>query len=336
VAASYRSHLHCYRLEHPDRRSVVVCDQGGGSGGNRDSQRRARSRGAARRDGRALFGVQTLFITSDTDTGVKVRYDDPSRLGADRLVNGATAFRRYGGPALIVDVGTAINLDVVSADGEFLGGIICPGIEMCLQSLYEKTARLPSVEFCRPVSLIGTNTEHCIRSGIYYGLAGMIDGIAQRAMAEISGKMTVIGIGGHVREIAAESRFINEINEDLTLEGLQAIWHRNRAVWTSSNYIPNLGMPQLTPHLRDLTHAELELEKLPWTSVSTGLPVARQKVIVKAYGQTILHSHLPARVPLTDPQRATLAEIGKQLGVMDSNRQPASPNQTLSWVGIAS
>lgn len=174
------------------------------------------------------FGVKTLVVTSDIDTGITIRYDNPSELGADRLANSAAAFRQYGGPSLVVDIGTAINFDVISSEGEFLGGFICPGIGMFLQSLHEKTARLPTVDFHPPSGLIGTNTLRCIRSGIYYGVAGMIDGIAQRVKATFLEEITVIATGGHAREIAAESRFINEINEDLTLQGLETIWHRNQ------------------------------------------------------------------------------------------------------------
>lgn len=178
--------------------------------------------------GKRHFGVTTLFATSHIDTGVTVRYDDPSELGADRLVNSAAAFHHYGGPSLIIDIGTAINFDVVSAEGEFLGGFICPGIGMSLQSLHENTARLPTVDFHRPAGLIGTNTVQCIRSGIYYGVAGMIDGIVERVKATFVEEMTVIATGGHARAIAAESRLINEINEDLTLKGLETIWRRNQ------------------------------------------------------------------------------------------------------------
>ena len=177
--------------------------------------------------GKHHFGVKALFVTSKIDTGVTVRYDDPSELGADRLVNSAAAFHHYGGPSLIVDIGTAINFDVVSAEGEFLGGFICPGIGMSLQSLHKKTARLPTVDFHRPAGLIGTNTVRCIQSGIYYGIAGMIDGIAERVKATFVDEMTVIATGGHAREIAAESRLISEIDEDLTLKGLETIWRRN-------------------------------------------------------------------------------------------------------------
>jgi type III pantothenate kinase len=178
--------------------------------------------------GAQYFGATTLFVTPNTDTGLKMRYDNPSELGADRLVNSTAAFNRYGGPTLVVDVGTAINFDVVSENGEFLGGMICPGIEMCLRGLHAMTARLPLVELRRPASVIGTGTVHCIRSGIYYGLAGMIDGIAERVSAELGDEVTVIGTGGQSREISAASRVMKEINENLTLQGLEYIWRRNQ------------------------------------------------------------------------------------------------------------
>jgi type III pantothenate kinase len=177
--------------------------------------------------GERYFHVTPLFVTPDTDIGVKVLYDNPREVGADRVVNGVAAFHRYGGPAVVVDLGTTINFDVVSANGEYLGGMICPGIGMSI-GLFSKTARLPMVDFREPSRLIGSNTVGSIQSGLYYGFVGMIDGILERVIAELGPKTTAIATGGQARLIGAGSRFVKEINEDLTLEGLEIIWRRNQ------------------------------------------------------------------------------------------------------------
>ena len=174
------------------------------------------------------FNTKPLFITPDTDIGIKVLYDNPREVGADRVVNGVAAHEIYGGPCVVVDLGTTINFDVVSANAEYLGGMICPGIAMSITGLFARTAKLPMVDFREPARLIGKNTVNSIQSGLYYGFAGMIDGILERVIAELGPHTKTVGTGGQARLIQRASRYIKEINEDLTLEGLEIVWRRIR------------------------------------------------------------------------------------------------------------
>ena len=177
---------------------------------------------------RRYFHTEPLFVTPDTDIGLRVLYDNPREIGADRVVNGVAAFRKYGGPCIVVDLGTTINFDIVSANAEYLGGMICPGIGMSIGGLFARTAKLPMVDFREPARLIGKNTINSIQSGLYYGFAGLIDGILERAIAELGPETRTVATGGQASLILPASKYLKEINEDLTLEGLQIIWERNR------------------------------------------------------------------------------------------------------------
>jgi type III pantothenate kinase len=175
------------------------------------------------------FTRKPIFVNYLTDLGITVRYDNPREVGADRLVNGVAGFRKYGGPVVVVDLGTTINFDIVSAEGEFLGGVICPGIGMSISGLFARTARLPMVDFREPEKLIGSNTVGSITSGLYYGFVGMIDGILERLAAELGPAMKTVATGGQGHMIAHSSRWVKVYEEDLTLEGLRLIWERNCA-----------------------------------------------------------------------------------------------------------
>ena len=178
---------------------------------------------------RRYFNREAVFVTHETDTGLTILYDNPRDVGADRVVNAVAAFTKYGGPCVVVDLGTAITFDVVSANAEYLGGIICAGIGISIDALFSRTARLPNVDFRAPDKLIGTNTVGSIQSGLYYGAVAMIDGILERLIAGLGEKTRAVATGGQARLITGGSRYLRIADEDLTLEGLKLIWRRRLA-----------------------------------------------------------------------------------------------------------
>ena len=180
------------------------------------------------RMGRRYLGHDTLSVGPGLRTAMPIRIDNPRELGADRLVNAVAAFDRVAGPVISVDFGTTVNYDVVSGNGEYLGGVIAPGVEISLDALTTRGAKLPKIDLLAPRSAIGKSTVEAIRSGIVYGFAAQVDGIVNRLVEELGEAAEVIATGGLAERIVPFTTVIDEIVDDLTLKGLKLLYERNR------------------------------------------------------------------------------------------------------------
>jgi len=170
-----------------------------------------------------------LVVAPGVKTGIPIRYDDPREVGPDRIVNAVAARARYGAPAIVVDFGTSTNFDVVSPQGEYVGGVLAPGIEISMEALFARAARLVNVDFVAPASVIGKTTVGGLQSGLVYGFAGQVDGIVARIRAELEAPAApVVATGGLAELIAPHSETIGRVDPFLTLEGLRLVWELNR------------------------------------------------------------------------------------------------------------
>ena len=178
---------------------------------------------------RDYFRIRALFVEPGIKTGMPILYDNPQEVGADRIVNGVAAYERIRGALIVVDFGTATTFDAISAKGEYLGGAIAPGLQISAEALFQKAARLPRVDLRRPPSVIGRNTTHSIQSGLVHGYLGLVQGILGRMKEEMGGRPRTIGTGGLVLPLAADLEgLLDEVDANLTLEGLRILYERNR------------------------------------------------------------------------------------------------------------
>jgi len=176
------------------------------------------------------FNLKPLFIEPGIKTGMPLLIDNPVELGADRVANGVAAFQRYGGPCIIVDLGTATTFDVISAKGEYIGGAIAPGLGISADALFSRAARLSRVDIKKPAKVIGTNTIAHMQSGLYYGYIGLVDGILEHIIQDLGVQPTIVATGGLAKLIVEGSKHITKIDHMLTLDGLRLIYEKNRSL----------------------------------------------------------------------------------------------------------
>jgi type III pantothenate kinase len=174
------------------------------------------------------FKVSALVVRAGVKTGVRITYPNPREIGADRIVNAAAANHLYKGPVIVVDMGTGTTFDIVDGDGDFIGGVIAPGIGIAAQALYTRTAALPRVELVPPEKAIGTTTVGAMQSGIVFGYIGLVEGLLKRVQSELKEKARVVATGGYAGLIADGTTLIDEVNPDITLIGLRLIYQMNK------------------------------------------------------------------------------------------------------------
>jgi type III pantothenate kinase len=182
------------------------------------------------------FGVKAVVIEPDLDTGMPILYKNPAEVGADRIVNAVAAYEKFGKtarpsprPMVVVDFGTATTLDAVSAKGEYLGGAICPGVQISADALFQRAARLPRIDVRKPKTVIGQTTVGAMESGLFYGYVGMVEGLVRRMTEELGGEIICVATGGLADVIAPETTLIQHVDPDLTLHGLRIVWERNNS-----------------------------------------------------------------------------------------------------------
>lgn len=174
------------------------------------------------------LGLACIKITADLDLGIKIKTRHPHEAGADRLLNALSAKEKYGTPVIVVDLGTAITLDVVSREGDYLGGAIAPGMEIGMELLFSKTAKLPQIALIAPERYIGASTAEAIQSGIVYGFVGMVDTLARGIFKELGTRCRVVATGGHASILAAHSEVVTDVDHSLTLEGMRIVYERSK------------------------------------------------------------------------------------------------------------
>ncbi|GGG63545.1 type III pantothenate kinase [Edaphobacter dinghuensis] len=190
------------------------------------------------------FQVKPVFIEPGVKTGLPVLTDNPTEVGADRIVNCVAAFERFGGPTIVVDMGTATTFDVISKKGEFMGGAIAPGLGISADALFSRAARLPRISVKKPTKIIGTGTVDNIQIGLYYGYIGLVDGILERMIAELGPETKTVATGGLAKLIAEGSKYIGAVDEMLTLTGLRIVYERNLDRHKKRGALPENKQPQ--------------------------------------------------------------------------------------------
>jgi type III pantothenate kinase len=210
------------------------------------------------------FNTKPLFVEPGVKTGMPVLYENPAEVGADRIVNSVAAFMKYGGPCVVVDFGTATTFDCISERGEYQGGVICPGIGISADALFERTARLPRVDMRKPAAVIGTTTVSSLQSGLYYGYLGLVDGILQLLLGELGEETSVVATGGLAPMIASGSKYIKQVDDFLTLEGLRIIWERNASVKPAGGGAPGKAQRNAAEPAVSVNSSSANSASKPW------------------------------------------------------------------------